>query len=163
MKRLKTAYIGILLIFLMFGSTFAYAVIQSVNIPNQNQNEQTLQIPTGVIDYELSANQQVELLRAGYTIMDYRYNFACEQCIKERSLLSQIVQSREFQNQIVLQEILSENAGNLTIKSVFGEETLTNFDSTDVTSSLCRIVASPPPECVVFQITTSNETTNSTQ
>ena len=169
MKKIKPAYIGILLIAIMFGSTFAYGVIQAVSTSPPSQNQQTIEVPSGIIDYELSASQQYELLGRGYTIMNYKYNFACEKCSEERSTLNQIVQAREFSGQVVLQELLSDNAGNLTIVSAYGEEMLSNFNVTDVVDSLCRLAVSPPTECVILQLTksqppTSNATTtNSTE
>ncbi len=162
MKKIKPAYIGILLIFLMFGSTFAYAVIQSVSTPSQQSNQNPL--PTGIIDYELSDFQTTELLRNGYTLMRYNYNITCVKCGQDRLMIEQLAEIDKFKNQIVVQELVSGNPGELTITSVYGQETLSDFVADDVIVSLCKLLVSPPVECAVlqFQNSSNSSATNST-
>jgi len=139
--------IALVFIFLMFGSTFAYAILNAFKSP-----EEEIKIPNQrIIDYELNEIQRNYLLQRGYTLIEYRYFTGCLECIDMKSKLESVTQNSD--NQIFLQEILSEgNANSLTVTSLRGGKTITNPSSENLENTICNFLVNQPLWCVTSKI-----------
>jgi len=140
--------IALIFIFLMFGSTFAYAILnaftspeEDVNIPNQR-----------IIDFELDQSQRGFLLQRGYTLIEYQYFSGCLECVDVKNKLESLTQNSD--NQIYLQELLSaENATtSLTVTSLRGGKTITNPSSENLENVICNYLVNQPLWCVTSKI-----------
>lgn len=144
--------IGLLLIGIMFLSGIAIAGVQTFSGDQASgQQSERVEIPAQpIIDYRLSPAQLSEALSRGLTVMTYTYDRNCLECLNERVDIEQIALSKDFQNQIILEEV-SRSSGNSTleISSYFGSKTFDEFDTNSTIDSLCELVALPPLGCAV--------------
>lgn len=148
-----TAVIGLLIIAIMFISTFSFAIIQSVKQPST-------EIPkTNILDHQLDLNLKNTLVENGVTFMTLEYNSVCENCLDQKSFLElvikelghQVSQGKDYTiYDLYLEEIVDENASlpKLTIISNLGYKELTNATQEEIFSELCNLMTSPPITCV---------------
>jgi hypothetical protein len=140
--------ISLIFIFLMIGSTFAFALLNAFRSP-----EEEIKIPNQrIIDYELDDRQRTSLLKRYYTLMEYRYFTGCLECGSVKSKLESVTQNSE--NQIFLQEIVSENnvTSSLTITSLKGGKTLINPSGEDIENLICDFLVNQPLWCITSKI-----------
>ncbi len=147
-------WIGILLIGIMFLSSIAFAVVQSLFSGQPPQQEQTNQNQAGlpsqlIIDYRMSPAQFQEAISRGFTVATYKYDKNCIACVDERGFIEQLVLSKDFQNQIILEEIEKNGESELEVASFFGKKKLENIDANSTIKVFCELVANPPLGCVV--------------
>lgn len=151
--KVKKAYIGILLIGIMFFSTIAVAALQSVtnNVPQNQPQQGNVALPTSnVVDYELSPQQELQLLRGGRTILKYSYPLNCRECQQEKIFLETLATNTAFSGQLTLQEVTSSlNTRSLEIYSAYGSQKLTAVNETEVVDVLCKIAITPPVMCAL--------------
>lgn len=144
-------WIGLALIGVMLFSSVAFAGIQSFYSGQPAQATQTTpnQLPAQqIVDYSLNADQLNLALTSGLTVATYTYDKSCVQCADERRLVEQIIQSKDFQNQIILEEIVGSGASKLAIESYLGKKTLDSITQNATVQTLCDLVVSPPLGCV---------------
>ncbi len=149
--KITKAHIGLILIAIMFFSTFAYAGLQSLffgttspqsNLPNTN-----------IIDYQLSPDQESNLIQHGVTIALLRWNANCSGCLGLKNQLENLASSNEYKNQLLLEEIESAiNASSISISSLNGQRNLNNVTTQNVTGVLCDLVYSPPASCALRKL-----------
>ncbi len=147
---MKTAIIGLFIIVIMLGSTFAFAILQSVR-------QTSPELPkTNIIEHELDFSMKDALVQNGVTFMTLEYNSGCENCLEQKSFLEQV--TKEFGRQVsqnpifydlYLEEIMDENASipKLTVVSNLGYKELTNATQDEIFSAVCDLLTSPPVVC----------------
>ena len=156
----KTAYIGLFIIILMFGSTFAYAIIQG----GWNSGEVSLP-ETNVINYELSLSQKYTALMKGMIILNYKYSQACENCLENKDYLEQLAYDSQFGGQMFVEEILVNDTGELPILNMTGFKISENrieldyreFQGENVTQNstfdaVCELMIDPPIDCTLKKV-----------
>ena len=142
LKISKTTILAMFFIFLMVGSTLAYSILQVFS-----PSEPGIELPEGnIIDYELTSEQEIRLLTNGKTILRFEYYLTCVECLDQKTLLEGL--TNQFSNQILLQEILTDDSTSLTITSRYGQEDLKNITQDTVIDSLCSLMADPPVGCI---------------
>jgi len=150
--KVKPAIVGMFLIFLMFGSTIAYGVLQAVFYGPAQTTTTTLP-DTNIVNYRLSQNQENLLLSQGKTLLLYFYNSTCSICIDQKQSLEQLVTSSKFSDQLFLEEILTNtnnaNIPNLIVASYVGQKAINNITSDQITAVLCDLMVQPPVECAL--------------
>ena len=137
----KTA--AIIFILLMVGSTLGATLVKIFG----NEDEGT-QLPTEqILNYKLSEYQRKELLRRGYTLVEYEYPQNCFTCETQKMNLEGMVGQSD--NQIFLQEIqYSGSESKISIASVKGSDVLTNPTDEEVMNSLCEVLLERPVWCI---------------
>lgn len=135
--------IALVFIFLMFGSTFAYALLSSFR-----SQEEEIQMPEGMIlTYELNEKQIRYLRSRGYTLIKYSYPTGCLDCVGVINNLERITQNSE--GQIFLQEISTvDTSPKFTITSLRGEKTINNPTNEEIENTVCDYLLSRPLWCV---------------
>jgi hypothetical protein len=146
MDSKKSKIIALVFAFLMMGSTLTYWVMSLFNQPS-NQ----LQIPQDkVLNYELNENQRAYLLKNYFTLIEYRYSTGCLECINMRNNLEKL--TTQSDNQIYLQEIVSNGADKITITSLNGQKTITNPEINQTEMVICNVLLQRPIWCVTSQL-----------
>lgn len=140
MRKIKSAWIGLLLVGIMLISTFAYAGLQSFR--------RTAPPQSNVIDYELDSGLRNALIQQGATIIKFEYNENCEGCVEQKFYLEQIAE--EFKEQVFLEEIVNTSIDipKIMIASIYGNATYTNATQDDIFNGLCELMTYPPVACV---------------
>ena len=151
--KIKPAYIGLGLIAIMFMSTIAFSLLQSLNYASPSPNQKTELPTTNVIDYKLSAGQEDLLLRRGFTIIEYRYSLSCEYCQQQKQFLVQLTTQSQLSNQLFLQTLAgNSDLPTVTLTSYYNQEELTNATSEAIMQALCDVVVDKPLECTLQKI-----------
>ena len=148
LKFTSKKIISLIFIFLMAGSTFAYAILSAFRNP-----EEEVKIPNQrIIDFELNQQQRSYLLQRGYTLIKYEYYNGCLECANTKTSLESLTNNAD--NQIFLQEILSDQSSTqtVTITSFKGEKTLKNPSNLDIQTNICNLITNKPLWCVTSQI-----------
>lgn len=146
MTNKKTKIIALAFAFLMMGSTLTYWVMSLFNQPSDQ-----LQIPQDqILNYELNENQRTYLLKKYFTLIEYRYSSGCLGCINTKKELERL--TTQSDNQIYLQEIVSDGADRITITSLNGQKTITNPAINQTQVAICNILLKRPIWCVTSQI-----------
>jgi len=143
--------LSMLFIFLILGSTVAFAILSTFNQPPE-QSE--VPMPDSfVIDYELSKEQRQFLLSRGATVIEFRYPFGCDFCVLQRNKLEWITQNSG--EQIILQELVAGGIqqSNTTVTSLRGQKKLKNATLDELEESVCnKLVGELPIWCVVREL-----------
>lgn len=145
---LKNRVMALIFIFILLGSTVAYAVL-SIFGP---RNQQTFSIPKErILNYELS-QEQIDFLVSRYiTIIKYDYPSNCLNCLEVKKTLEDITQNSD--NQIFLQEIETDMIKpKLYVYSILNETTIENPTPDMALSSICRALVAPTTWCVINQV-----------
>lgn len=141
--------VGIVLIFIMFLSSIAFAAIGYVSGPQQQPAVQTEALPSQtIIDYRLSPVQLNVAMQSGLTVATYRYPLDCDRCFEERQFLESLVQSDDFQGQIILEEVQEGSESGLDIVSYVGSTSVSNMTSDSMQRGFCEVVVNQPLWCV---------------
>jgi hypothetical protein len=142
-------WIGLAMIGIMFFSVPAYAFFQGSFTTQVPETNQQTQLPLDyIIDYKMTQDQYYHAIENGFAVATYRYSLGCAECGAERSLLEQIVMSREFQGQIILEEVQESGSPKLEIASFAGEKSFDKIEKDAVAAALCELVVNPPLGCV---------------
>ncbi|MDI6825651.1 MAG: hypothetical protein QMD36_00430 [Candidatus Aenigmarchaeota archaeon] len=143
-KKMKT--IALVFILLMFGSTFTYALLNSLRGSGKE-----IQIPQDrILNYELNEEQRRYLLTRGFTLIEYSYPTGCLECINVKNNLERITQISD--GQIFLQELIKEGTPKLTITSWNGGKTLNDPKSKEAETLICDLLIEKPLWCVSSKI-----------
>jgi thiol-disulfide isomerase/thioredoxin len=143
-EKKKTTLIGLILIILLLGSTLAYAIIQSIS-PGK--------IKDNIVDFELTREQENELIQNRKTILKFYYSLDCNSCMEQKSFLEELVKSEGYKNQLFLERILANvTEPSLTIISAYGGKFLPNATKDEILDVLCDLMVSPPEECVLKKV-----------
>ncbi|MBI5871967.1 hypothetical protein HZB88_02680 [archaeon] len=137
----KSAIIGIFIIAIMFGSTFAYGILQSVRSP--------VEVPkSNIIEYRLDPRLRYAFVNGGATILSFDYNFECENCYEQKNFLESM--ANEYKEQIFLEEILNETLtkSKLIVESKLGNKTFYNPSENETFDAICDLMLAPPTICV---------------
>jgi outer membrane lipoprotein-sorting protein len=146
----KSAVIGLILIGIMFLSTFAFAAIQSTIFGTQSS--QQVQLPQShILTSELTSQQASYLLQQGYTIVVFKYNITCLDCQNVKSFLEQATQSSDFKQQIYLEELAGFPL-SVQMSSARGSQTLTNVTQSAIVDAFCNILIQPPVSCALRKV-----------
>lgn len=144
----KNRTIALIFIFLMVGSTVAYAILSIFGTKNQ----QTFFIPDQkILNYELSQEQINFLISRYITIIKYDYPSNCVNCLEVKKILEDITQNSD--NQIFLQEIETNiTKPKLYVYNILNETTIDDPTPSIAATSVCKILISSPMWCVINQI-----------
>lgn len=144
----KNRAVALVFIFILLGSTVAYAVL-SIFGP---RNQQTFFIPEErILNYELS-QEQIDFLVSRYiTIIKYNYPPNCFNCLEVKKALEDITQNSD--NQIFLQEIETDMVrSKLYIYNALNETTIEEPTPDIAISTICKMLISSPTWCVINQV-----------
>lgn len=147
-KMSSQRLIALIFIILMFGSTFAYAILNALRAP-----EETIEIPDQkIINYKLNERQRSYLLQRGYTLMEYSYFTGCFECANIKNKLEQITLNSD--DQIFLQELVSTESisTTLNIASLKNQKSLNNPTEEVIESVICDILINRPLWCITAEI-----------
>lgn len=148
LKMSSQKLIALVFIILMFGSTFAFAMLNVFRTP-----EQTIEIPDKrIINYRLNEQQRSYLLQGYYTLIEYTYFTGCLECANTKNKLEQITLNSD--NQIFLQELVSTESvsSSLSISSLKNQKTLSNPSDEEIESTVCDILINRPLWCITAEI-----------
>ena len=162
---MKAKPLGILLVMFMLVGGFSivpYVLQAPFYKPTTPTN---VQLPTtNIVDYELTPEQETEILRQGKTIIRFEYNITCENCLEIQSVLEQLANSNKFKDQVVLEEIKSPS-GDLPKVNIIGftigdnqinvdQNNLQGVNVTEsgIINSLCSLMIQPPVECALRNV-----------
>jgi len=147
-KMSSQKLIALIFIIVMFGSTFAYAILSAFRTP-----EETIEIPNQrIIDYKLDELQRSYLLQRGYTLIGYSYFTGCLECANLKNKLEEITLNSD--DQIFLQELVSTESvsTSLSIASLKDQKTLDNPTDEEIESTVCEILINRPLWCITAEI-----------
>lgn len=163
---MKAKSLGLLLVlFMLVGGFSVVPYILQASFYNPTTTPTNVQLPTtSIVDYELTPQQETEMLRQGKTIIRFEYNLACEKCLEAQGLLEQLVNLNQFKDQVVLEEIKS-NSRDLPKVNIIGftigdnqisrdQNNLQgmNVTESDIINSLCSLMLQPPAECALRNV-----------
>lgn len=150
-ERMKK-YASLLMIFLMVGSTLTYAILQSFGTSTEPESND-IEIPdSSIISYKITDEQKSYMIKRGVTILEYRYELACNECSSQRAYLGSV--ANEFEGSILLEEIVDNSVTNstLTVTSYYGEQQTSNLSEDGVMNILCELMSNPPVTCATRNI-----------
>jgi len=158
---------SILLLFVLFMLVGGFSIVPYIlqaafYTPPQTGN---IQVPTtDIVDYELTSEQENAILRQGKAVIRFEYSLNCEKCLETQSILEEIVNLKQFKDQIVLEEIKS-SATDLPRVNIIGfavegnqinvgQKILqsTNVTEGEIINSLCGLMLQPPVECALRNV-----------
>ncbi len=148
--KIKSQYVGLLLIFVMFFSTFAFAIINSVYTPTQPQDtpgpssQKTVQ---RYLERALTEQEKTALLQNGVAILEFSHTKNCVQCDEYRTVIRNFY--TKYSNVLVL-----DIAGDKDNVQFTGKETqsVTNITSDGLLDAYCKVSAIQPKECILKNI-----------
>ncbi len=131
----------------MFGSTFAYSILQSVRSPSQLPK-------TNILNYQLNSQLRDAFIYYGATILKFEYSSNCNNCFEQKGFLENMANTfkenlaTDFYN-IYLEEILNETVepSQLTIDSKLGNMTIIDPTENITFNTLCDLMFAPPTIC----------------
>jgi hypothetical protein len=135
--------VAIFFILLMVGSSIG-AMVVSILGPK----DEGLQIPSErILKYRLTDQQKAELIKRGFTIVEYEYPETCFECEQQKSTLESW--TAQSDNQIFLQEMSSPvSTTTVSVMSFRGSQTLTDPTDDEVSALLCDMMAQKTFWCV---------------
>jgi hypothetical protein len=153
-KKILIISMAALFIFLMTASMFAGPLLQSFSGGN---GEKKTELPTtSIVEYELTTEQESQLKLNGKTIIKFYHNLACESCLTEKQFFESLTTQKEFSDQIMLEEITSNNTAELPSASIYsyiGQKFLVKgYTQNDVIDALCSVMIKPPVLCAVKNV-----------
>lgn len=157
--KIKKAYLGLLILAIMFGSSLAYPLLQGLS------GGGTVQLPnTNIVSYPLTLQQQYLALSKGMVVLDYRYDSSCKNCSSMKNYLEQLVSSQQFKPQTFLQEVLVNGTIiptlNITGFKIEGRNITLDYISLkndnitqNITfNSICEVMLQPPIDCALKKV-----------
>ena len=147
--KIKSQYIGLLMIFIMFFSTFAFAVINSFS--PQDQQPQNTHQPEKEIDRHLkrplTENEKASLLQQGAAILEFSHTKNCLKCDDFRPILENFYVKYE---NILFVDI----EGDQDTIQFIGKETkvIINVTDADLLDAYCKVSAIQPKECILKNV-----------
>lgn len=149
----KSAWIGVFLIIIMLGSTFAYSIIQGLGFYQPTANTEIELPESNIIDYELTKEQESYAIRLGKTILKFEYETTCVECLDQKTFIESLANDRTFSNQVILEEVAKDVDNSvLTITSFYGRRILTNVTNDEIVDGVCELLTEPPVFCTVRNV-----------
>lgn len=133
-------------VILMFGSTFAYALMNMFG----NESEEISIPQEKILNYELNDAQRKYLLTRGYTLIEYYFPDGCLDCISTKNNLEQLTQRSE--GQIYLQEVTKGETTGIVLTSRNGQKILTEPTGEEIETTVCSLLLQKPLWCVTSKI-----------
>ena len=153
-KKMKwSSIISIVLLLLMLGSTVTGFVLQALSSGSKSAGGGGVEVPSGnIVNYELSGSQKEELIRRGMTVVDYRYQYVCDDCDMQRGFLASAI--AEYPDQIFVQEVVDETLDKpvMEMSSLVRRVILTDPSADEIMGALCDVMVDPPVRCVTSGI-----------
>jgi len=137
---------SMLVLVIMVMSAVGFAMNSSIS-----PQPQTEEVPS-IIDYELSPQQQIQVLRTGRILIENFYAENCTECIDRNIILNGF--ASRMGNYIVLENIL----GNDTKLGLIGNQgkivSLNDVEITDesLLNILCENAIAQPRECLMMDL-----------
>lgn len=142
--KIKTGVVALFFILLMLVSTFAFSFLQSIRVPSSGK----VTLPErNIIDYELTVDQENLALSRGMTIAKFYYYTGCMECNEQLSFLEYM--AKQFPEQIILEEIMTNRTTSLSIESYYGQKNLVNATQEQMFQAFCDVMVKPPVACAV--------------
>jgi len=147
MKISKHSFLAMFFIILMLVSTFAYTFLRSVNNPTKK-----ITLPEqNIIDFELTADQEVYAYSQGKTVAKFYYYSGCLECSEQLSFLESL--ANQFSDQVILEEILTKDGTHkLTITSYYGQRNLDDATDEEILDVFCELMVRPPVMCATRKV-----------
>ncbi|TAL46860.1 hypothetical protein EPN87_04255 [archaeon] len=149
MKR-KNAVISLVLVGVMFFSTFAYAILQSLYYSPTQQQEVSL--PNAVSTQPFTSEQKQAVLQQGGTLVSFKYDITCLECGSTKSFLESKVRDPDYNQQVFLEELTGSKITQVDISSQRGSKTITNVTQDNITDSLCNLLLQQPLSCTLRKV-----------
>jgi len=140
--KMKTL-IGVALLIMMLLSTFTYSFIGGFR-------RRSTEMPTGnIVKYQLSPEQESELIRQGKTIVTFTYTKDCSNCQEALNFLEQVATG--YKDQVFLVE-KEGNSTSVLVKSMNGQRMIGSITEERITSLICDLMVQPPSTCVLGKL-----------
>jgi len=140
--KLNKSSIGLILIVVMFLSTFAFTTVERFWYFRQSGNEETL--PQERILSHIAENQRILAISNGFTIIYFNYSSPSDE-------LKSYLESLTSNHYVYLVENLS-NQRFLKVESLRGSREINNPDLNQTIDILCQIMVDRPIDCVMREI-----------
>jgi hypothetical protein len=136
--------LGLILILLMFTSTIAFSLLQRFFYTPTIKLPKTRIFSNGTLEEELG------ILRGGYTLIKFSFNENCEGCLEMKDFLENLVYSPGFE-EIYLEEIYNQTLTqpNILVASIYGWNETETTNQTLVLELICNLMINPPLECAL--------------
>ncbi|MBI4009616.1 MAG: hypothetical protein HY361_00270 [Candidatus Aenigmarchaeota archaeon] len=161
--KVKSALLILVLFMLVGGFSIVPYVLQAA-FYNPSIPQKTEVPDSKVVDGELTPQQENAILQQGKVIIRFEYNLTCEKCLETQNILGQLVNLKQFENQIFVEEIKSTSSNLPKVNIIgfvtdsnqirVGEKTLQgmNVTETEIINSLCGLMLQPPVECALRNV-----------
>jgi hypothetical protein len=162
-KSQKTQLIVLIMVILMFGSSFAFIILG--NEPKQETISEFKYIYDEPIDDSVRSNY----LRNGFTILQFHYNGSC--CEETLIYLDQMPNDNSLKyqgiTQIIVEKIIEDTEPYIVAESMYDLQQNNRTSFQDIFHTLCNVLVAPPTECGFMQLNWTgledNTTTNTTE
>ena len=161
--KVKSALLILVLFMLVGGFSIVPYVLQAA-FYNPSTPQKTEVPDSKVVDVELTPQQENAILQQGKVIIRFEYDLTCEKCLETQNILGQLVNLKQFENQIFVEEIKSTSSNLPKVNIIgfvtdsnqirVGEKTLQgmNVTETEIINSLCGLMLQPPVECALRNV-----------
>jgi hypothetical protein len=139
--KVERKAITIVLIFIMFLSTFAYSFILNFNYSNTNKSES---LPNERIVSSISENQKILAISNGFTLIYFNYTSPNHE-------IKYYLESLITNYNVYLVENLS-NENSLKIESLRGSREIKEPNINQTIDLLCQVMIDKPIDCVMREI-----------
>jgi len=140
--KLEKSTIGLILISIMFFSTFAYSITQRLEYNSRREEDNSL--PSERIVNSLSETQRILAISGGFTIVYFNYTSPYDE-------VKSYLESLASRHHLYLVENLS-NERFLKIESFRGSREIKDPNLNQTIELLCRIMIDRPVDCVMREI-----------
>jgi hypothetical protein len=140
--KVERRTIGLILISLMFLSTFAYTLVERFSYFARTQEAEGL--PNERIIFSISENQKILAISSGFTLAYFNYTSPFSEI---KSYLEALTRN----HRIYLIEALS-NENSLKMESLRGSREIKNPTLNQTIDLLCQIMIDRPIDCVMREL-----------
>jgi len=140
--KLNKSSIGLILVAVMFLSTFAYSMVERFWYFQNSSKEESL--PKQKILSHITENQRVLAISNGFTIIYFNYTSPYDE-------IKSYLESLASNHYVYLVENLS-NQRFLKAESLRGSREISNPDLNQTIDILCQIIIDRPIDCVIREI-----------
>ena len=149
MVKKSELFMALVIIFVMGGGVFGYALLQQT--PQGNQN--TVTFPS-LIERPLAPEERISILRNGQTLIEYIYPPNCSECPDKASIYKSFVSSPEYQGYVTLSVAADENITADWIIGRNGDRTeLYDLNSSqELVDIFCNVALNQPNICLLKEL-----------
>ncbi|MBN2042423.1 MAG: hypothetical protein JW754_01305 [Candidatus Aenigmarchaeota archaeon] len=142
-------FMALVIIFIMGGGVFGYALLQQT--PQGNQN--TVTFPS-LIERPLAPEERIAILRSGKTLIEYIYPENCTECPEKAGIYRSFVSSPEYQGYVTLSVAADENITADWIIGRNGDRTeLYGLNSSEELADIfCSVALNQPNICMLKEL-----------